>query len=236
MKSSQNITSSLVSYPYFVMIPGESLIQNLDIKVDILLEAWNALPIDNYILDSSRRRQYGEFDCKLDEREITRLPDEDFIQPSNPLFKNIKRRFDPISVSLEIMDQLERILHFDLDMMAPLLIANGWKSAKIGLHLISVVSTGDSIGSATPEGIHQDGFDFIAMHLGSKINILKGSAVSRIYDLQKEILAEFELASVLDTLILNDRKLFHDVSDLQKLSLFEPSSRSIAVVTFSGKE
>jgi hypothetical protein len=70
-----------------------------------------------------------------------------------------------------------------------------------------VIEDESATGGPCPEGIHQDGFELISVHLINRFGI-EGDT-STIYDNKKNVLAEIKLINSLDTLYAYDGKVLH---------------------------
>ena len=80
-----------------------------------------------------------------------------------------------------------------------------------------------------PEGIHQDGFNFIAISCINRKNIRGG--LNNVYDSDKTIKYYCTTLNQGEILILNDRKMFHDVTNIELNNLNEVGYRDIFVFT-----
>ena len=69
---------------------------------------------------------------------------------------------------------------------------------------------GGSAGRADARRIHQDGTDFLTLHLVRRENISGG--VSTIYDLEKKPIESYTLSEPMDSFILEDPRIMHGVT------------------------
>lgn len=81
----------------------------------------------------------------------------------------------------------------------------------IQVHQIRVYTDSEDEVNLVPEGIHQDGYNFIAMCCVSRRNV--SGAISHIYDESKNIVHSVQLQEG-EMLIVNDNKMFHSVSPI----------------------
>ena len=86
------------------------------------------------------------------------------------------------------------------------------KISYIQVHQIRVYVENNNIIDLVPEGIHQDGYNFIAMCCISRKNINGG--ISNIYDESKNLVYSVKLEEG-EMLIVNDNKMFHNVSSIK---------------------
>ena len=82
----------------------------------------------------------------------------------------------------------------------------------IQVHQIRVYTDSENEIDLVPEGIHQDGYNFIAMSCITRKNM--SGAISHIYDESKNIVHSVQLQEG-EMLIVNDNKMFHSVSPIK---------------------
>ena len=97
----------------------------------------------------------------------------------------------------------------------------------IQIHKIRVYANKDST-NLVPEGIHQDGFNMIAIYCVARVNIKGGCSI--IYDENKKIIYEKELAEG-EMIVINDNKYFHNVTNIELLDKEKLGYRDIIVLT-----
>jgi hypothetical protein len=68
-------------------------------------------------------------------------------------------------------------------------------------------------GLPAPEGIHQDGTDFLTLHLVRRHNV--EGAETTIYDLDRKPIQRITMQETLDSLILEDPRIMHGVTAVQ---------------------
>jgi hypothetical protein len=86
---------------------------------------------------------------------------------------------------------------------------------EVNVHLFRVQADGERT-SPTTSGIHQDGMDFIGMHFVDAHNTV--DVVSKIYasdQPQSEVFSK-PMSVFLETLLVNDQKLYHSASEVRK--------------------
>ncbi|NBT86343.1 MAG: hypothetical protein EBT45_07625 [Alphaproteobacteria bacterium] len=102
---------------------------------------------------------------------------------------------------------------------------------EIGVHQIRVVADDQSMGIPAPEGIHQDGFDYIAILSVNNQNLAGGVSILLSSQNPKDIIFEQSLQPS-NCLLLNDRNLFHYVSPIVP-KLPGNCFRDMIITTFS---
>jgi hypothetical protein len=103
-------------------------------------------------------------------------------------------------------------------------------SWSFGLHQIRILADGKHAGFPAPEGVHQDGFDFIGVHCIRRQNIR--GAVSHMREGAAD--GPMLLEGVLEPgqgVFFNDRTLFHHATPIEAIS-DEGGHRDVVVVTF----
>jgi hypothetical protein len=164
----------------------------------------------------SRQRRYARVLAASDAGDrvrVVRLPHEDFFQAAteNKLYSGVARRFEPCAQALLDSPTMLRLLELDLSVVAGREVR--WD---IGLHQVRVRWTAGSTPESTaPEGRHNDGHCFIAMHLVGLAGSSAGG-VSRIFapaSTQKPVFS-VRLSAPGDTLIIDDRRVLHEVTPI----------------------
>lgn len=124
----------------------------------------------------------------------------------------------------------QAILKFDLDVLAPFLTVG--QAYMIDIDLFRV-SASEGQASPTTSGRHQDGEDWLCMHFIGASNIKR--VVSEIFSLDENEAALFSkpMTQFLETLIVNDRSLFHAAGPVEQENLAIPAHRNLLLVSVS---
>jgi hypothetical protein len=101
---------------------------------------------------------------------------------------------------------------------------------EVRIHQIRIVATPDEPGLPAPEGIHQDGTDFLTLHLVRRHNVAGGE--STIYDLDRRPIQRFTMREALDSLILEDPRVMHGVTPVHSADGRTPGIRDLLGVDF----
>ena len=157
-----------------------------------------------------RSRRFGEFQLDALTNEATLLPKRTFDQRSEAaqrLYGNLVRQFAPLAGPF-VADQLRRIIANDLlCFRADNRTESHWI---VGVHQLRVIGRFDAPGIPTPEGIHSDGYRFVATHLMNFSNGTGGT--STVFAGDGSALASAQLLTPWDSLFLDDRRVQHFVS------------------------
>lgn len=194
------------------------------------VQSWNNLMGDQYINDAVptfpilRNRRIAKFyigDLEADEM-FWNKKDCGFHQCSaNHLYLDKVREFAPMEEHIAMNPE------FKLFMLRTLrqIVANSVDAKhphwRIIAHQIRVMPRFPILpefptgGSPAPEGPHQDNHDYLSMHLIGKQNVIGGeSLVLRFKDDKPEANRRFMTENLFDSIYLNDRRVFHDVTPL----------------------
>jgi hypothetical protein len=194
---------------------------------------WEDLELDRYLGRGAtfRRRRYGRYYWSPGDRELLALPTEPYFQPEeeNAYAGGIQREFAPLlpgSIHNPFLHALVRC------MFACLPVAGGKKRDKweVRVHQIRITASPKEPGLPAPEGIHQDGTDFLTLHMVRRRNVAGGE--STIYDLQRRPVQRFTLLDPLDTMILEDARIMHGVTPIQSADGKSPATRDVLGLDF----
>jgi hypothetical protein len=174
---------------------------------------WDHLELDMYLAEGAkfRLRRYGRFYWSPVDDLLTALPHRSYFQPKdgNSYAGGIEREFAlllPETVQNPFLHALVRTT------FACLPIPDGGMETawEVRVHQIRVVASEKVPGLPAPEGIHQDGTDFLTLHLVRRRNIAGGE--STIYDLERRPIQSFTMREPLDSMILEDPRIMHGVT------------------------
>jgi hypothetical protein len=199
----------------FAWIPASawSLGPSLEPHWQRLGQDWGHLEPDHYLAEGGkfRRRRYGRFSWAPAMGLLAPLPHEPYFQPEdeNAYAGGIVRAFAPLlpdTVHNPFLHALVRSTFACLPVAG-----NGQdKTWEVRIHQIRIVATPDEPGLPAPEGIHQDGTDYLTLHLVRRRHVVGGE--STIYDLDCRPLRSYTLREPLDSLILEDPRILHGVT------------------------
>src|SRR5262249_17757224 len=101
---------------------------------------------------------------------------------------------------------------------------------EVRIHQIRIVASTEQPGLPAPEGIHQDGTDYLTLHLVRRQNILGG--VSTIYDLDRKPIRSYTMREALDSLMLEDPRIMHGVTPVHPADGRTTGTRDLLGVDF----
>lgn len=201
-----------------------------------LRASWADLPRDIYLPDgaSYRYRRFGRFRLDLRDGTLHDLPDAPFFQAAdvNHLNGGFDRHFAPLAPATRGNRALQRLIRFHADALRrvrPEL--PGWK---VYVHQIRIVASADQCGKPAPEGLHQDGHHYVAQVLIDRVNV--AGAESQVRDANGALLLGRTLLRPLDSLLVNDRSVFHEVTELHCVDPGAPAWRDMLLIDFNPHE
>jgi len=194
---------------------------------------WDSLELDRHLKNGAtfRRRRYGRYYWSPCDDVLRSLPNEAYFQPEdqNSYAGGITREFAsllPQSVENPFLMQLVRCCFDQLPIDDP----KKRQVWEVRVHQIRIVATPSEAGEPAPEGIHQDGTDFLTLHLVGRKNV--SGAESTIYDLERRPLFSYTMAEVMDSFILEDPRIMHGVTSVLSADGSSPATRDLLGLDF----
>ncbi len=198
-----------------------------------LRSSYEDLPIDTYLPagQTYRRRRFGRFRYDRDTRELTPLAERPFFQAKefNRLSGGIQRTFAALAPETGRNRVLHQLIRFHATQFAA--SHPGIDSWKVFVHQVRIVGNGEAPAKPTPEGIHQDGHHYVAQILVARESAT--GAETRIYDVDRELITRTTLKHRLDSLLVNDKAVFHDVTELRSKAADRTAYRDMLLIDFN---
>lgn len=180
------------------------------------------MPVDPYIKGNYRSRRLSRFIVAED--KLIKLPHGYLFQSKeyNPLLGDIKREFAELEDALIELDIFRNLVlaFYDSCKLHP--------EAEIGVHQIRTICSPDNLGNPAPEGIHQDGTDFIGIFAVDRDNIQGGE--THLYAAKKEKPVFSKILNSGELLLVNDHEFFHFTTPI-KPEIEAQGSRDVFVLT-----
>lgn len=207
----------------------ESLAEYDETEIKQLRQSWDGLPVDRFMSDgaSYRRRRYSEF--RLTDEGLVRAPHGAFRQSLavNPLHGDVAREFEPVEQEVADSPLLTALVR---TLLARLPGSFDVATGGIGIHQIRILASRDAEGLPAPEGIHEDGHHFVAQVLMRRESVEGG--VSQLYDRDRAPLFRTLLTEPFETVIIDDRRVFHGVSAVEVADGTPVGVRDMMLVDF----
>jgi hypothetical protein len=194
---------------------------------------WDDLEPDRYLAGGARfrLRRYGRYRWGSPEDVLGPLPDEPYFQPEeeNAYAGGIARSFAPLSPGTAAGPFLHALVRatFACLPLSGRQRAGGWE---VRIHQIRIVADPGVPGLPAPEGVHQDGTDFLTLHLVGRDNV--EGAETTIYDLERRPIWRHTLREPLDSLILEDPRVMHGVTPVLSADGVGRGTRDLLGVDF----
>lgn len=192
-------------------------------RTEVFAPFFANLPLDPYIHGTFRRRRFSRFQGEPE--NLTRLEHKYFEQSSsvNKLAGGLKRDFAELEEDLVRLPEFQMLVSrfVDFSKIEP-------ETAEIGIHQIRIVASTNQVGEPAPEGIHQDGFDFVGIFCISREHLLGAETHLYEHPSQAPIFAK-ELHPG-EFVLVNDRKLYHFTTGIKPVGATE-GTRDVFVMT-----
>jgi len=178
-----------------------------------LCDDWDHLEPDRFLAQGAtfRRRRYGRYYWAPRDQELLPLRAAPYFQPEaeNAYAGGISRAFAPLRPDTVHNPFLQALVGATFGCLP--VAGDGEKGTwEVRIHQIRITATPQETGLPAPEGIHQDGTDFLTLHLVRRQNIAGGE--STIYDLERRPIQRFTMREPLDAMILQDPRIMHGVT------------------------
>jgi len=233
----KNASKELVSQGYTILQAPNTisaswgdLLNQHKVEWDKFSQSWNDLPPDDFLSDGGhyRYRRYSVFNWSMAESELQLLPHEPHYQSTyrNNMNGGIYREYEAFDTATIENPLLTNIINYVTSRVS----YKAEKQWRIQAHQFRIQANADEAGQPTPEGIHRDGADFILIMVLERQNITGG--VNHIYDSAKRLVFGGILESAGDAVLIDDRTVWHGVSEVYPMDDSKPAHRDVLVLTF----
>lgn len=226
--------NTLLQQPGYLVAVGEAshlhqhLVRRMGQAYKRFRASWNGLLRDRFLRDGGnyRYRRYSVFHWQNNKLEV--LPYEPHYQSShyNHVHGGFNRHFRgwlPTTLNNPVLTEIIR-------KTTVLFSHNPAELWRIQAHQFRIVARLGEAGRPTPEGVHKDGAEYILIMMMDRQNISGG--VSRVYDNAMRPLAEGTLEQAGDMMLVNDRAVYHGVTEILPADPTHPAWRDVLVLTF----
>ena len=195
------------------------------------LDSWNRLEEDRYMADGGRyrKRRHAVYAIQKPGEAARLMPYQPHYQSLdyNSLNGGVARYFAPILDDLNRSATLAALLDLGNRVFSRLAGNFQWH---IELHQFRIEARDGKYGKPTPEGVHRDGVDFVIVMMIKRVNIDSGATT--IYDLDNRLVGEIMLHRTFDTVLVNDRAVYHGVTPITQIDPAKEAYRDVLVITF----
>ncbi|WP_157673465.1 2OG-Fe dioxygenase family protein [Endozoicomonas ascidiicola] len=200
-------------------------LKNIDLNA--FSDSFKVLVPDQYVEGNYRLRRYSQFTGQAD--SLKKLPHSRFVQSKsvNYLSGDIQREYPDLESDLVEATQFKALIKEVSDYFC----FNPDKTV-LGVHQIRILCSGSDEGVPVPEGIHQDGFDLIAICCIARHDI-EGAETQLFQDPDGEPIYKCIMQPG-DVIYCNDRKLYHYTAPIHASSSANVNGyRDVFVITVS---
>jgi len=196
--------------------------------------SWADLKLDQFMADKGeyRERRYSVFEYDQQKQHFALSADNTHYQGSdyNSLNGGVERTYVPFEDATLSNPILSGLLSYAIAHVEQLLGKSNWR---IESHQFRILASSEQPGKPTPEGIHQDGVDYVFVVMIDRHNVMGG--ISKVYARDGRLLDSFKMRRPLDVLHLNDELVYHYVTPVKPLWEDLPAWRDALVLTFRGQ-
>jgi hypothetical protein len=191
--------------------------------------SWDDLGLDTYMADGGRYRKRRHAAFRAEAGGVARKPHQPHYQSRdyNALNGGVARWFDPVLDGTAETGSFQAILGFCNALFSQLTPVPAWH---VEVHQFRIEARPGEAGRPTPEGMHQDGVDWVLVLMVARVNVAEGE--TSIHALDRKLLGSFTLREPLDSALVDDHRVFHGVTPVQPLDAARPAHRDVLVVTF----
>lgn len=179
-------------------------------SVESLETSFDSLPKSNYLDGAYRLRRFSHF--SYIQNKLTLLPTKAFSQNAdiNEFQGNVAREYQDIEPSVVSSSGFDEMFSSFKKM------ANIADETPIEVHQMRILGKKDIAVETAPEGVHQDGFNFLAVFVIDRNNIAGGEICVHPAKEQAPIFKHaFDHG---EFVVLNDKRFWHSAAALQAVN------------------
>lgn len=214
------------------LLPPGKLIDPGNPEWAAFAQSWDHLPRDTWMADGGtyRRRRYAAF--QVTGGKCTRLPHRAHYQERdhNPLNGGIERWFAPMAEEQTASPLFQALVLGTATLIANKSpqVPNSWA---VEAHQFRIEALSGQPGLPTPEGMHQDGRDWVLILFVGGGDYAGGE--SRVEGASGACILEHRLSRPGEALLLNDRSVRHGTTPIESAISGSPTWRDTLVLTFA---
>jgi len=221
---------TILQAPSIANASWSELLKQYEAEWHSFSQSWNDLPADQFLSDGGhyRYRRYSVFNWSMTKSKLDLLPHEPHYQSTyrNNMNGGIYREFEAFKKETLENPLLTGIINY----IASEISFSNEKQWRIQAHQFRIQANADEAGQPTPEGVHRDGADFILIMVLNRKNISGGE--NHIYDDSKKLVFSGTLENAGNAVLIDDRIVWHGVSEVYPVDDKQPSHRDVLVLTF----
>ncbi len=201
-------------------------------ELSLLRQDYEALPPDQYCESRNRYRRHSRYVLLPWLNLLEPRPISQYIQGRelNPTDGGVIRTFERLSKTMEANAFLREMILFDFfnttfdkeDQSTPV---------DVGVHAIRNVARPGLPGVSSPNMLHKDGEPFTFIHLIERRGITGGESL--VTDNDKRPLVRTTLTDCLDTVIVSDKDVYHQVKPVEVAPGESEGYRDVLLIDFT---
>lgn len=189
-----------------------------------ILDSYEDLPHDPYMGNGTRYKRFSQYRLSWngDAWDFELLPHRDYtaFKDFNPVGGGYKRPYEPIQVDFtSLIGHGAKELGLNTDAQ--------WQ---INVHQNRTLASREKSGVLTPEGVHQDGHEFVMIAVLRRTEVEDGQ--TRLWKLGAEEPFWSGILQPNKAVLIDDKAVAHDVTDVQPAG-DGTGKRDILIVAFS---
>jgi hypothetical protein len=189
------------------------------------LVSYDNCPHDPYMGNGTRFKRFSQFTIyrRGNGWQTELLPPRAYAAPKkfNPIGGGFRRVYEPLEADFtSIITRLA--VHFDLDP------TTAWQ---LNVHQNRSIADSERDGQLTPEGRHRDGHEFVSISAFARDGVSGGHTRVWASEQSPTPLWDHTLLPG-ETLLLDDRAVLHDVTDIEAVAGMQ-GTRDILIVAYS---
>jgi hypothetical protein len=198
---------------------------DLPLVPQAVLDSYDECPLDPYMGNLTRYKRFSQYRLTWtadDDWLFEKLPHRDYtaFKKFNPVGGGMRRPYEPIQVDFTSL--IRAGVHgLGLD------TSEDWQ---INVHQNRTVATPDKPGQLTPEGVHQDGHEFVMIAVLRRNSVSGGE--TRLWNPGASEPFWRGVLQPGQAVLLDDRAISHDVTDVLPED-GKPGHRDIFITAFS---
>lgn len=193
--------------------------------------SWGNLKRDEFMADNGeyRERRYSVFEYDSVDKTLCLSQDQTHYQTKsyNTLNGGVDRVYEAFETDTITNPILSGLLSYTLDHVERIKGESDWR---IEAHQFRILASPEQSGKPTPEGIHQDGVDYVFVVMIDRHNVMGG--ITKVYTRNGKLLNSFKMRRPLDVLHVEDQHVNHYVTAVKPLWDDQPAWRDVLVITF----
>lgn len=190
------------------------------------------LPADKYCPDGTRKRRHTRLILFPWQQQLLGWPKSCYFQDAaiNNDAAGVAREFEPLTEAMLKNEFLRQIILTDFS-QTTFAAADMQQPFDVGLHVVKTMPRANQPAVASPNRLHKDTEPFTFIHLLNRENIIGGENI--ITDNAKEPLFITTLKDLMDTIVVQDDRVYHHVMPINLANPQASGFRTVLLIDFT---